>query len=79
MTGTGKKIEFLNKPSLKNADAFIDNWVSGNKKSVSDDKNFKRTTIYLPDEIHQKLKMQAATEKTTMTEIIIEAIKSYVH
>lgn len=76
---TGKKIEFLKKPNPKNADVFIDNWVLGNTKTASDNKSLKRTTIYLPDDIHQKLKMHAATEKTTMTEIIIEAIKNYLH
>ena len=32
-----------------------------------------RTTIYLPEELHQKLKEKALKEKTSMAKIIINA------
>jgi plasmid stability protein len=37
-----------------------------------------RTTIYLPEELHQELKIKAATTKTSMSEIIINALEGRV-
>ena len=71
---TGKRIEFPKKPAAKNTDQFIDAWVSGNHKSEQQNLKHKRTTIFLPEELHKKLKMEAAKREATMTEIIIEAI-----
>jgi hypothetical protein len=74
---TGKKIEFLKKPTIKNTNEFIDNWVSGNTQLGEPEKILKRTTIYLPNDVHKELKMKAALENTSMTDIIINSIKSY--
>jgi len=74
---TGKKIEFLKKPNVKDTNKFIDNWVSGNIESKDSSNQLKRTTFYLPEEMHKKLKVRAATEKTSMTEIIISSLEKY--
>lgn len=76
---TGKKIEFTKKPTIKNANEFIDNWVSGNaqQNETKTEQDLKRTTIYLPKEIHKELKIKAALENNSMTDIIISAIKNY--
>ncbi len=74
---TGKKIEFTKKPTIKNTNEFIDNWVSGNTQLSEVEKSLKRTTIYLPHDIHKELKMKAALENTSMTDIIINSIKNY--
>jgi predicted HicB family RNase H-like nuclease len=72
---TGKKIEFSKKPTARETNQFIDDWVSGNTNSKNQDKKLKRTTIYLPEELHKKLKIQAADNNTSMTLIIIEALE----
>jgi tartrate dehydratase alpha subunit/fumarate hydratase class I-like protein len=72
---TGKKIEFAKKPSKENTESFIDNWVSGEKKSSSVAKSLKRTTIYLPEDLRQELKLLALKEDTSMTEIIITTLR----
>ena len=56
---TGKKIDFLKKPSKQNAENFIDNWVSGEGTLLPIVKNLKRTTIYLPEDLRQELKLLA--------------------
>ena len=71
---TGKRIEFPKKPISKSPDQFIDAWVSGNHKQEQQNLKLKRTTIFLPEELHKKLKIEAAKREATMTEIIIEAI-----
>jgi hypothetical protein len=73
---TGKRIEFPKKPILKNTDQFIDAWVSGNHKQEKQNLKLKRTTIFLPEELHKKLKIEAAKREVTMTEIIIESIEN---
>ena len=75
---TGKKIEFSKKPSIKETNQFIDNWVSGNMLSNESDKKLKRTTIYLPEDLHKKLKIMAANTETSMTDIIINTLEKYV-
>lgn len=75
---TGKKIEFSKKPTAKETNQFIDDWVSGNIKSQDTDKKLKRTTIYMPEELHKKLKIKAANQQTSMTEIIIDTLEKYV-
>ncbi len=75
---TGKKIEFSKKPSIKETNQFIDNWVSGNIELKEVDKKLKRTTIYLPEELHKKLKIRAASTETSMTDIIIDTLEKYV-
>jgi hypothetical protein len=72
---TGKKIEFLKKPSKHNSENFIDNWVSGVGAHAPIIKNLKRTTIYLPEDLRQELKLLALKENTTMTELIITALE----
>jgi|APSaa5957512535_1039671.scaffolds.fasta_scaffold04670_1 hypothetical protein len=37
--------------------------------------NMKKLTINIPDEIHMKLKIKAAKEQTTITEIILSSLK----
>ena len=54
---TGKKIEFLKKPSKHNAEDFINSWVSGKSTPAPIVKNLKRTTIYLPENLRQALKL----------------------
>jgi predicted HicB family RNase H-like nuclease len=75
---TGKKIEFSKKPTLKETNQFIDNWVSGNPETKDLDKRLKRTTIYMPEELHKKLKVQAASTQTSMTDIIINTLKDHI-
>lgn len=74
---TGKKIEFLKKPSKQNAENFIDNWVSGVSTLEPIVKNLKRTTIYLPENLRQALKLLALQEDTTMTDLIITALENH--
>ncbi len=75
---TGKKIEFVKKPTTKETEDFIDQWVAGNTEQPSIKVvKLKRTTIYLPEEIHKQLKVKAAEVDSSMTEIIITAIKNY--
>ena len=75
---TGKKIEFSKKPSVKETNQFIDNWVSGNSVLKEIDKKLKRTTIYLPEDLHKKLKIMAASTETSMTDIIIDTLEKHV-
>lgn len=70
---TGKKIEFIKKPSSKETSQYIDNWVLG--KIDETETKTKRTTIYLPENLHKTLKIQAANNGTSMTEIIIEILE----
>jgi hypothetical protein len=72
---TGKKIEFSKKPSKQNTDKFIDSWVLGVDNTTPIVNSLKRTTIYLPEYLRQKLKFLALKENTTMTEIIITTLK----
>ena len=74
---SGKKIEFTRKPLPKNAENFIDNWVSGEKNVSQVVSKLKRTTIYLPEEIRHEIKLIALKQDTTMTDIIIEAINKH--
>lgn len=74
---TDKKIEFSKKPTLKQTNQFIDNWVSGKNESQDLNKKQKRTTIYLPEDLHKKLRIKAADNGKTMTIIITDAIESY--
>lgn len=75
---TGKKIEFSKKPSVEETNQFIDNWVSGNIAPKEIEKKLKRTTIYLPEDLHKRLKVMAANAETSMTEIIIDTLEKYV-
>ena len=75
---TGKKIEFSKKPTVKETNKFIDNWVSGNIEAKEIEKKLKRTTIYLPEDLHKKLKIMAADTETSMTDIIINTLEKYV-
>jgi len=72
---TPKKIEISKKPIPRETNNFIDNWVSGNLNTNDPKNNLKRTTIYLPEDLHRELKIKAANQKTTMTDLIIEAIE----
>ena len=72
---TQKKIEISKKPIPRETNNFIDNWVSGNLNPNDLKNNLKRTTIYLPEDLHRTLKIKAANQKTTMTDLIIEAIE----
>jgi len=75
---TGKKIEFSKKPTIKETNQFIDNWVMGTVEPNEIDKKLKRTTIYMPEELHKRLKIKAANGETSMTEIIVETLEKYV-
>lgn len=75
---TGKKIEFSRKPTTKETNQFIDDWVMGNTKSTMIEKKFKRTTIYMPEDLHKQLKIMAADQDTSMTDIIIAALEKSV-
>jgi len=72
---TQKRIEISKKPISRETNNFIDNWVSGNLNPNDLKNNLKRTTIYLPEDLHKNLKIKAANQKTTMTDLIIEAIE----
>ena len=72
---TKKRIEISKKPISRETNNFIDNWVSGNLNTNDLKNNLKRTTIYLPEDLHRNLKIKAANQKTTMTDLIIEAIE----
>jgi hypothetical protein len=75
---TGKKIEFSKKPNTKEAEKFIDQWVSGNIQQEEEKATkLKRTTLYLPEDMHRKLKVKAAEAETTMTDLIIYSIEKY--
>ena len=72
---TQKRIEISKKPISRETNNFIDNWVSGNLNTNDLKNNLKRTTIYLPEDLHRNLKIKSANQKTTMTDLIIEAIE----
>lgn len=72
---TQKRIEISKKPISRETNNFIDDWVSGNLNTNNLKNNLKRTTIYLPEDLHRNLKIKAANQKTTMTDLIIEAIE----
>ena len=36
-----------------------------------------RTTLYLPTDLHRRLRVQAAVKGTTMTDIVVSAITSW--
>ena len=74
---SGKKVEFIRKPSRQNTESFIDNWVSAEKKVQVPVNNLKRTTIYIPEDLRREVKLIALKEGITMTEVIIEAIKKH--
>lgn len=69
-----KKIEFTKKPSLKETNLLLDKWVTDDKSVINKNK-LKRTTIYLPEELHKKLKIKAINSETSMTDIIIETLE----
>ncbi len=75
---TGKKIEFSKKPTTREADQFIENWVHGNTKLGNANNKLKRTTIFMPTELHKKLKVEAASLNTSMTDIIITILKEHI-
>lgn len=49
--------------------------MSGIKKVAIKNRPFK-TTLYLPDNLHSELKIRAAKLRTSMTKLIIKAIKN---
>jgi len=51
-----------------------DNLSSSEKLSKSKDPNYVRTTIYLPRELHRKLKTQATMDGEEMSEIIEQLV-----
>lgn len=75
---SGKKIEFVKKPSIQEANQFIDNWVSGNTQTNAQAPKLQRTTIYLPEELHKRLKIKAASEGVSMTDIIISSVEKQI-
>lgn len=75
---TGKKIEFSKKPTTKEASQFIDDWVLGKAIPKEEEKKLKRTTIYMPDTLHRKLKLMAADQETSMTDIIVATLEKHV-
>ena len=75
-----KRVEFSHKPSLKDTGSNIDEWVAGktDKKPSGKQDGYKRTTIYMPEELHKKIKVTSAKKGTTMTDIIIKVLEDYV-
>lgn len=55
---TQKRIEISKKPISRETNNFIDNWVSGNLNTNDLKNNLKRTTIYLPEDLHRNLKIK---------------------
>lgn len=47
------------------------------KKSKSSDPNYMRTTVYLPRQIHRRLKSAAADEEKEISEIIEELVTGW--
>lgn len=43
----------------------------------SSDQGFQRTTLYLPEDLHMRLKLAAVKGKTEMSDLAIEAISKY--
>lgn len=74
---TGKKIEFSKKPTAKETTQFIDDWVLGNSNIQDNSQKLKRTTIFLPEWLHKRLKIEAAEKETSMTDLIIESLEKY--
>lgn len=72
-----KTIEFPSKPLSKSSLTDIDAWVAGNIEQNTQEIKNKRTTIYMPEELHRKIKMESAKNETTMTEIILRALEAY--
>tara|TARA_R100000655_G_scaffold28177_1_gene57334 strand:+ start:587 stop:757 length:171 start_codon:yes stop_codon:yes gene_type:complete len=42
-------------------------------------KSLKRVTVTMEDYLHRKLKIQAATDSSTINDITVEALKMYLH
>jgi len=74
---THTKKEIFNRPLSREAKHFIENWVSGNLNTNYSKNSTKRTTIFLPKDLHKSLKIKAANLNTTMTTLIVEALKTY--
>ncbi len=47
------------------------------KKSKSSDPNYMRTTVYLPKQIHRRLKSAAADEEREISEVVEELVKNW--
>lgn len=74
----GKKITFAEKPPARDTEGIIDKWIFGDKISNKiSESAIKRTTIYLPEDLRQQLKVKAIKQETTMTDIIISAVTQY--
>jgi predicted HicB family RNase H-like nuclease len=75
---TGKKIEFSRKPDHQSKDQYIDSWVSGNTIDKPEAPKLKRTTMYLTEALHKKLKIKAAEKEVSMTDLVINALEEYI-
>lgn len=78
---TSKKIIFSEKPIQKQTEKMIDDWVLSKNDHDRQEKKkilLKRTTIHLSEEMRQKIKILAAKQGTTMTDIMIKAIEQYI-
>jgi len=42
-------------------------------------KSLKRVTVTMEDYLHRKLKIQAATDSSTINDVTVEAVKMYLH
>jgi hypothetical protein len=74
-----KRVEFSQKPSIADAESNIDEWVAGktDKKLLGKQEGYKRTTIYMPENLHKKIKVVSAKNGTTMTNIIVRVLEEY--
>ena len=66
----------------KNDDELTDSQDGNDKvviegKAKSSNSNYQRTTVYLPKDIHRKLKFAALDEEKDMSEIMTELIEAW--
>lgn len=66
--------DLFNVAKSKDATTPPNNLPSTEKLSKSKDPNYVRTTIYLPRELHRKLKTQATMDGEEMSEIIEQLV-----
>jgi hypothetical protein len=66
--------DLFNVAKGKDAPTPPDHLSSAEKLSKSKDPNYVRTTIYLPRELHRKLKTQATMDGEEMSEIIEQLV-----
>ena len=71
-----KEVKFTN-PRAKQADEWV-NQRSESKSKAKEEKN-KRLTIDIPESLHRELKAKVATEGTSIKNLLVGLIESYLH